>query len=273
MDLDGLVTLSNHSGTAFEDAKLKLVAGDVNLIPDNPRPQAMSKAFLARGSATALDEAAPAFSEQGLLEYHLYSLDRPATLLDNEQKQISLLSAHGSAVHKRFVFDESLASRYWWWNREADTRDGRKLAVVVDVENTGSNHLGIALPKGKVRVYKADASGQLQFVGEDMIDHTPRDETLHLSLGQAFELRGKRVVESSSTTGTEKTETVAVTLRNAKDQAVVAEVVEHQDWPTWKVKESSQSYLRKDASTISFQVPVPARGEATVRYTYWASWK
>ena len=108
---------------------------------------------------------------------------------------------------------------------------------------------------------------------EDMIDHTPRDETLHLSLGQAFELRGKRVVESSSTTGSEKTETVAVTLRNAKDKAEVAEVVEHQNWPDWKVKESSQTYSKKDASTIVFQVTVPARGESTVRYTYWAGWK
>jgi hypothetical protein len=273
MDLDGLVTLVNRSGTSFHDANLKLVAGDVNLIPDNPRPQAATKAFLARGAGATMDEAAPAFAEQGLLEYHLYSLGRPATLLDNEQKQIGLLSARGSAVHERFVFDESLASRYWWWNRDPDTRDGRKLAVIVDVENKESNRLGTALPKGKVRVYKADASGQLQFVGEDEIDHTPRDETLHLSLGQAFELRGKRVVESSSTTGSEKTETVAVTLRNAKDLAVVAEVVEHQNWPLWKVEESSQPYLKSDASTIVFKVPVPARGEATVRYTYWASWK
>ena len=145
--------------------------------------------------------------------------------------------------------------------------------MIVDVENKEANHLGIALPKGKVRVYKADGSGQLQFVGEDQIDHTPRDETLHLALGQAFELRGKRVVESSNTAKSEKTETVAVTLRNSKDEPILAEVVEHQSWPTWKVTESSPSFEKKDASTIVFKVTVPARGEATVRYTYWASWK
>ena len=275
LDLDGLVTLSNHSGTPFKDAKLKLVAGDVNLIPENPRPVYAAKAaFRSGGSAMALDEAAPAgFSEQGLMEYHLYSLGRPATLLDNEQKQISLLSARGAAVRKRFVFDESEGSKYWWWNQGGDTKDGRKLAVIVDVENKEANHLGIALPKGKIRVYKADGSGQLQFVGEDQIDHTPRDETIHLAIGQAFELRGKRVVETSNTVKSEKTETVAVTLRNAKDEPVVAEVVEHQSWPTWKVTESSQSHEKKDASTIVFKVTVPARGEATVRYTYWASWK
>jgi len=275
MDLDGLVTLSNHSGTPFKEAKLKLVAGDVNMIPENPRPVFAAKAaYASRGSSMAMDEAAPAgFSEQGLMEYHLYSLGRPATLLDNEQKQISLLSARGSNVRKRFVFDESAGSKYWWWNQGADTKDGRKLAVIVDVENKEANHLGIALPKGKVRVYKADGSGQLQFVGEDQIDHTPRDETLHLALGQAFELRGKRVVESSNTAKSEKTETVAVTLRNSKDEPILAEVVEHQSWPTWKVTESSPSFEKKDASTIVFKVTVPARGEATVRYTYWASWK
>jgi hypothetical protein len=277
MDLDGLVTLTNHSGTPFKEAKLKLVAGDVNLIPTNPRPVfAPRSAPMAKaGVGGSMDDEAPppGFTEQGLMEYHLYSLGRPATLLDNEQKQISLLSARGSTVRKRFVFDESDGSKYWWWNHEADTKDGRKLTVIVDVENKEANHLGIALPKGKIRVYKADGSGQLQFVGEDQIDHTPRDETIHLALGQAFELRGKRVVESSNTVRSEKTETVAVTLRNAKDEPVVAEVVEHQSWPTWKVSQSSLGYEKKDASTILFKVPVPARGEATLRYTYWASWK
>jgi len=143
----------------------------------------------------------------------------------------------------------------------------------VDLENREANHMGMPLPKGKVRVYKADGAGQLQFVGEDQIDHTPRDETLHLALGQAFDLRGKRVVESSSTVKSEKTETVAVTLRNSKDEAVVVEVIEHQNWPTWKVKEATQAYEKKDASTIVFQVAVPARGTAKVSYTYWAGWK
>ncbi len=275
MDLEGLVTLTNNSGTSFPDAKLKLVAGDVNRIPE---VRAMARNYapmpmMAKG-ALMEDAAEPAgFQEQGLMEYHLYTLGRPTSVLNNEQKQVSLLTARGAKANRRYVFDESLSGRYWWWSREPETKDGRKLAVVVDLENRESNRMGMPLPKGKVRVYQADGAGQLQFVGEDQIDHTPRDETLHLALGQAFDLRGKRVVESSSSVKSEKTETVTVSLRNGKDEAVVVEVIEHQNWPTWKVKESSLGYEKKDASTIVFQVPVPARGTAKVSYTYWAGWK
>lgn len=279
LDLDGLVTLNNRSGTAFRDAKLKLVAGSVNRIPEaQPRAYRSSPVpMLAKGmmaDAMLAEEAEPeGFEEQGLFEYHLYELGRPATVLDNEQKQVNLLSAKGAEVRKRFVFDESMGARYWWWNREPDTKEGRKLAVIVDVPNLEKNRLGMPLPKGKVRVYKADKSGSLQFVGEDRIEHTSKDDTLHLALGQTFDLFGKRVVESSSTVKEERTETVAVTIRNAKEEAVEVEVVERQSWPKWNVKSASGAYRKKDASTLVFPVKVPARGEATVRYTYQASWK
>jgi len=271
MDLDGLVTLQNNSGTSFRDARLKLVAGDVNQVPDEIRPR------MALRKSMEMDMAAPmvaagavgGFQEQALMEYHLYSLGRTTSILDHEQKQVSLLSARGAKVVKRFVFDESYRSRYWWWYREPDTRDGLKCAVVVDVPNSERNGMGMPLPKGKVRVYKADGAGQLQFVGEDRIDHTPKGDTLHLGLGSAFDLRGKRVVESSQTQKERRTETVAVTLRNSKEEAVEVEVVEHQAWPAWKVKTSSMPYQKKDASTIVFKVP--AGGETTVRYTYVAS--
>jgi hypothetical protein len=186
---------------------------------------------------------------------------------------VNLLTAQESKAVTRYVFDESLYQKYWWWSREGDTRDGLKCGVQLDVANREDNHLGVPLPKGKVRVYKQDKSGSLQFVGEDLIDHTPRGDTLHLSLGQAFELRGKRVVESSDQKGEQKTETVRIDLRNAKDQDVEIEVVEHQNWPTWKVKESSQSFEKRDASTIVFKVKIPKRGEGSVKYTYNASWK
>jgi len=281
LDLDGLVTLNNRSGTAFREAKLKLVAGAVNRIPESqprqrymeaPMPMMMAKSSM--DGELAEEAAEPAgFQEQGLFEYHLYELGRPATVLDNEQKQVSLLSARGASVRKRFVFDESNDTRYWWWNKDEHTKDKRKLAVIVDVPNVEKNRLGMPLPKGKVRVYKADASGSLQFVGEDKIDHTSKEDTLHLALGQTFDLFGKRVVESSSTVKEEKTETVAVTIHNSKDEAVEVEVIEHQAWPKWSVKATLAQYRKKDASTIVFPVKVPAHGEATVRYTYLASWK
>ena len=274
IDLDGLVTLVNHSGTSFRDARLKLVAGDVNQLPqDAPvRPglarKMESAVYVLSESASG---SADGFQEQALMEYHLYSLGRTTSILDNEQKQVSLLSARGAKVNKRFVFDEGYRSRYWWWYREPDTRDGLKCAVVVDVPNAERNGMGMPLPMGKVRVYKADGSGQLQFVGEDKIDHTPKGDTLHLGLGTAFDLRGKRVVESSTVQKDRRTETVAVTLRNSKDEAVEVEVVEHQVWPAWKIKSATRPYEKKDASTILFRVPVPANGQAEVRYSYVAT--
>jgi hypothetical protein len=279
LDLDGLVTLNNYSGTAFRDAKLKLVAGAVNRIPEHqPRAAMPSEPMMAKSAMMdevlgELVDMPAGFQEQGLFEYHLYELGRPATVLDKEQKQVNLLTARGVGVRKRFVFDESYAARYWWWNREPDTKEGRKLAVIVDVPNTEKNRLGMPLPKGKVRVYKADASGSLQFVGEDRIDHTSKEDTLHLALGQTFDLFGKRVVEASSTVKEDRTETIAVTIHNSKDEAVEVEVIERQNWPKWNVKTASPAYRRKDASTLVFPVKVPAHGEATVRYTYHASWK
>jgi hypothetical protein len=279
-DLDGLVTLNNRSGTEFHDAKLKLVAGNVNHIPDQRQaridgyldnPSALYVLDGKKGAKAAREPAG--FQEEGLFEYHLYELGRPVTVLENAQKQVSLLSARGAGMNKRFVFDESYDARYWWWNHGEDTKEGRKLAVILDVPNTEKNRLGMALPKGRVRVYKADRSGSLQYLGEDEIGHTAKEDTLHLALGQAFDLFGKRVVESSKQSNQERTETIAVTVHNSKDEAVEAEVVEHQNAPNWKAYDASQSFAKKDASTLVFNVKVPAHGETTVRYTCESSWK
>lgn len=276
VDLDGLVTLENNSGASFREATLKLVAGDVNRWKERAGGQggyAGDMVLMEAAPRMAKMAAPPQFQEQGLMEYHLYALQRPADVLDREQKQVNFLSASGASSRKRFVFDESLYSRYWWWSRDNDSRNGLKCAVLLEVPNRRDRKLGMPLPKGVVRVYSKDRSGSLQFVGEDAIDHTPSGDTLRLSLGQAFDLRGARTVEASEQKDHQKTETVRVDLRNAKDQAVEIEVVERQSWPSWKVKESSLSYEKRDASTIVFKVKVPARGEASVRYTYQASWK
>jgi len=278
VDLDGLVTLENHSGASFSAATLKLVAGDVNRWQEprnrNVRFDEAQPVLYASAPRSAKAVAAPQFAEQGLMEYHLYTLQRPADVLNREQKQVNFLSVADAASRKRFVFDESLYSRYWWWNRgNDDSRDGLKCAVILEVPNRKEQHMGMPLPKGVVRVYSQDRSGSLQFVGEDAIDHTPSGDTLRLSLGQAFDMRGARTIENSDQKGEQKTETVRVDLRNAKNEDVVIEVVEHQNWPSWKVKESSIPFEKRDASTIVFKVKVPAHGEAAVRYTYQASWK
>lgn len=207
------------------------------------------------------------------MEYHMYEMQRPATVLDREQKQVSFLSARNAGSRKRFVFDESLYQRYWWWPREDDSRNGLKCAVILEIPNRKDRSLGMPLPKGVVRVYSRDRSGSLQFVGEDAIDHTPSNDTLRLSLGQAFDLRGARTVEQSDEKNRQKTETVRVDLRNSKNEPVEIEVVERQQWPTWKVLSHSLPFEKRDASTIVFKVKVPAQGEASVRYSYQASWK
>jgi hypothetical protein len=278
VDLDGLVTLENRSGTSYPGATLKLMAGDVNRWREPARqrryeaddyPQPMLSSMPMERSMPA----PPQFQEQGLMEYHLYELQRPTDILDKEQKQVSFLSAQDASSRKRFVFDESLYSRYWWWTRESDSRQGLKCGVILEVPNRKDRHLGLPLPKGVVRVYTRDRSGSLQFVGEDGIDHTPSGDTLRLALGQAFDLRGSRTVESSDQQDRQKTETVRIDLRNAKSEAVEIDVVEHQAWPTWRVKENSLPFEKRDASTIVFKVKVPAGGQASVRYTYHASWK
>lgn len=276
VDLDGLVTLDNRSGASFRGATLKLVAGDVNRWREGRSGGGYAEnAVMLDAAAPRMAKAAPPpqFQEQGLMDYHLYALTRPADVLDREQKQVNFLSAEGAGSRRRYVFDESLYSRYWWWSRGDDSRDGLKCAVLLEIPNRKEQKLGMPLPKGVVRVYSRDRSGSLQFVGEDAIDHTPSGDTLRLSLGQAFDLRGSRSVESSEQRGEQKTETVRVDLRNAKDQEVEIEVVERQNWPAWKIKDSSRPYEKRDASTVVFKVKVPARGEASVRYTYQASWK
>jgi len=278
VDLDGLVTLNNVSGTSFPGATLKLVAGDVNRWRDPAVLRFKERddypvPMLASAPMGRSMPAPPQFEEQGLMEYHLYELQRPTDVLDREQKQVSFLSAQDAGSRKRFVFDESLYSRYWWWNREPDTRLGLKCGVILEVPNRKDRHLGLPLPKGVVRVYTRDRSGSLQFVGEDGIDHTPTGDTLRLALGQAFDLRGTRSVEASDQQDRQKTETVRIDLRNAKSEAVEIDVVEHQTWPTWRVKDNSLPFEKRDASTIVFRVKVPAGGQATVRYTYVASWK
>jgi len=281
VDLDGLVTLSNHSGTAFRDARLKLVAGDVNQIRPRPMRAKMADTEAAGASMmmSVFSEARP-FQEESLMEYHLYSLEHPTTLLDNEQKQISLFSAHEASVHKRYVFESEGSVNESDDDNVVDailaggdaqlqgTGTARKLTVVVDLANADGNRLGMPLPAGRVRVFQADRSGSLQFVGEDRIGHTAKDDTLHLALGKAFDVSGARTVKASSTVKKERTETVSVTLKNAKDEAVDVEVVEHQNYPDWKVKEASQAYDKKDSSTLVFKVKVPAHGHAEVWYSY-----
>ena len=256
--LQGWVTLVNQSGASYKNAELKLVAGDVNRV----QPQ---RAY----SKTAMPAAAPApsggagFSEQGLFEYHMYTLGRPTTVLQNEQKQVSLLEADAIKIDKKLIF---YGQQYWYRGQYGEIQSNQKVGVYLDFKNEAKNKLGMPLPKGTLRVYKADKSGAKQFVGEDQIDHTPRDEKLRIKMGEAFDVVGDRKQLEWRALGSCTSESRwEIELRNHKDTAVEVEDYEPIGGD-WTILESSIPYDKKDAGTFTFNVKVPARGKTKVSY-------
>ncbi|HVY30486.1 MAG TPA: DUF4139 domain-containing protein [Polyangiaceae bacterium] len=255
-DLNGWVTLTNNSGTSYEKAQLCLVAGNVNRKdPNAPR------------DLGALDDTPapekPQFKEEGLFEYHQYTLERPTTLLDKETKQVSLLSAEAVRVRKKLVFN---GQPYFYRGQYGQLAQDQKVGVLVELENSEQNHLGMPLPKGTVRLYKADASGALQFVGEDAVDHTPRDEKLSLKVGEAFDVVGDRKQTNWVALGSCSSESsYEIELRNHKDAEVTVEVNEPAGGD-WQVLESSTPFVKVDAQSFRFDVEVPARGATKLTY-------
>jgi hypothetical protein len=259
----GWVTLVNNTGTSYRNAALKLVAGDVNRVqPERLGGMHAEKVAMGRSSA-------PAFREEGLLEYHLYTLQRPTDVLDKEQKQVTLLEASGVGVQKKLIFE---GQRYWYQSRFGEVAKNQKVAVYLDFENAAQNGLGMPLPKGVVRVYKADNSGAKQFVGEDQIDHTPRDERVRIKAGEAFDVVADRKQTGWSALGDCSSESAwSVELRNHKDEDVRVEVREPAGGD-WQIVRSSHRPEKDDASTFHFDVPVPKRGKVQLTYTLRVRW-
>ena len=262
-DLTGWVTLNNKSGASYENARLKLVAGDVQKLAPEGRDEERAPRRSAPESATA------GFREEGFFEYHLYTLERPATLLQNEQKQVTLLEARGATVNKKLIF---YGQQYWYRGRHGQPMSNQKVGVYLDIMNSQKNNLGIPLPKGTVRVYKADSTGAKQFIGEDRIDHTPRDEKIRIKMGEAFDVVGERKQMSWTALGTCTSESSwEISLRNHKDGAETVEVYEPVGGD-WQVLDSSHPYTKKDAFTFTFEVKVPGRGETKITYRVRVRW-
>ncbi len=262
LDLTGWVTINNNSGTAYHDATLKLVAGEVHRV----RPEYGYAGEMAMDMAMPRAAEGLGFEEESFFEYHLYTLQRPATLLNNQQKQINLLEGEGIGVEKIFVFDPG----YAYYGR-GDTAEGA-IEVRLKFMNSESNGLGIPIPAGVLRVYKEDSSGSLQFIGEDRVDHTPKDEEIEIFLGEAFDIVGERVVLDRREIRYDTWEyDVEVTVRNHKDETVEITYWDHV-WGDWEVRMSSHEYYRKDASTVEFIFPVEADGETVLTYTIRREW-
>jgi hypothetical protein len=263
-DLNGWVTLDNRSGAPYANAKVQLVAGDVNRVQPQVHKDRMIYAAEARMSAPP-----PQFTEEGLFEYHLYTLDRKTTLLENEQKQIALLEASGIKVAKRLVLRGEPA---YFRMQTGELGAPSKIAVSLEFENRENQKLGMPLPKGIVRVYKRDKSGGRQFLGEDQIDHTPRDERVRIRVGDAFDVVGERKQMDYKVIGSCRSESAwQIDLRNHKDEKVEVDVVEPASGD-WEIVSSSQKATKDDAHTFSFRVPVPPRGSARVEYRVRVRW-
>lgn len=264
-DLTGWVTLANTSGTSYENAELKLVAGDVQRIVPPPEPAPMVEA----DEAAAPMAPRPQFKQESLFEYHLYTLERPATVLDRETKQVSLLEAHGLDVEKKLEFR---GAEGWYRGAYGEIAQNQKVSVYVEFQNSEKNSLGMPLPKGTLRVYKADQSGAQQFVGEDAIDHTPRDEKVEVKLGEAFDVVADRKQMSWTALGDCSSESAwEIEFRNHKDTAETVHDLEPVNGD-WEIVQSSQPAVKKDAHTFEFVVPVPARGATKVSYRVRIRW-
>ncbi len=256
LDLSGWVSIDNQSGATYKDASLKLVAGDVHRVQERrPMPVAGVMDF-------SMAKGAPQFEEEAFFEYHLYTLSRPATVADNEIKQLSLFPETGTPA-KKVLTVESQVSRW----RSQDS----KLKVRVNLEFTNSKEqgLGMPLPKGKLRVYKADSKGALQFIGEDLIDHTPKDEKVRVFLGEAFDITCERKkTEVVDLGGYHRRDTYEINLKNHKDEDVLVTVIESTPgWYEWHILRSSVEYKKVSAYKVEFPVSVEANGENTMTYT------
>ncbi|MEO8179992.1 MAG: DUF4139 domain-containing protein [Deltaproteobacteria bacterium] len=261
-DLTGWVTLDNQTGTSFPGAALQLVAGDVHRAA--PAPVLGG----AAGSRRRLSKPKPAFVEQPLFEYHLYALERPTDVLAREQKQVQLLEVRGIAVEKKLVLRAPRLSvpRFVRAPQPGQTSPLEHARIVVVIENREASGLGMPLPRGVVRAYREDARGAAQFVGEDSIQHTPRDERLEIELGAAFDVvaERRRLQQRQLERCVQQSEW-RIALRNHQDAAVVVEVVESASGD-WQVLESTLPAERRNAISFAFVVPVPARGATELGY-------
>lgn len=266
LDLSGWVTLDNTSGTSYRNAKLQLVAGDINRVPE-ARP--MMKTL--RMEAMAAD-AAPPMAEESLLEYHLYTLDRPTTIAENQTKQVALLSAAGVPVRKELVLrgaDYYYQSSYLPNN--GDLGQKMKVGVFIEFDNKEASKLGMPLPKGVMRVYKKDSAGNAQFVGEDNIDHTPKNATVRLKLGDAFDVTAdKRQTDFKRLPNPAKGNSAyesayEIVLKNAKKERVTV-IVQEPIPGDWKMLRSNLTHEKASSNMAAWKIDIPAEGQATLNY-------
>jgi hypothetical protein len=283
LDIIGWVTMENRSGKEFESARVKLMAGDVNKI----RPSEMGVYRVGAGSGGGVVGGVlggPPVTEKTFDEYHLYTLQRPVTLHDMESKQVEFVRAAGVKSDIVYVYDGMKVdtSRYRSYPPEALRNDSSygtlanpKVWVMREFVNAEANHLGMPLPKGRVRFYRRDTDGRLEFTGEDTIDHTPKDERIRVFTGAAFDLTGerKRTIFRNDMGRSMMDEAFEIRVRNHKKEPVEVRVVEHlYRWSTWEISTNSMPYAKTDAQTIEFRLQLQPDEEKTITYAAHYTW-
>jgi hypothetical protein len=279
VDLVGWVTMDNQSGKAFENARIKLMAGDVSKIQPG-----LERDRLQFSAGNAVSVAGPPVTEKAFDEYHLYTLARPTTLHDRETKQVEFVRAANVSTKQLYIYDgvKIEANRYngWNWetirnNAEYGTESNPKIWVMREFANSEANHLGMPLPKGRVRFYRRNDDGQIEFTGENVIDHTPHDETVRVYTGNAFDLTGerRRTDYRLDLNRQRLDETFEIKVRNHKKEPVEVRVVEHlYRWITWDIPVHSDSFKKTDSKTIEFPVTIAPDEEKTITYTAHYTW-
>ncbi|MBD3169855.1 MAG: DUF4139 domain-containing protein [candidate division Zixibacteria bacterium] len=258
LELSGWVSIENKSGGAFNNAKVKLIAGEVNIV--KPQRDVMFMEEKVRGGRAG---ATPQFEEKSFFEYHLYTLQRRADIKNNEIKQITLIPASEVKAKKVYTFGGGRTVYRGRGNQDADVK------VTLEFKNSKAEGLGMPLPKGKIRVYKMDTDNSMEFIGEDLIDHTPKDEMVRVYVGDAFDVVGeKKRSNYKEISRYVREESYEIKLRNHKDENIEVVVVENlYGWANWEITGKNFDYHKKDANTIEFKVPVKSDKESVLTYT------
>ena len=258
LDLNGWVSLVNQSGTAYPQAQLRLVAGDVNMVNEQAPPRG--------GIAMSRMAEADQMKAESMFEYHVYTLPLPTTLAENQTKQVALMSAANVPVSKEYVLE---GANHYYSGQYPDIGQKIKVGVFVELQNKGAG-LGVPLPRGVIRVYKKDAQGNAQFVGEDRIDHTPKNETLRLKLGEAFDLTANKTQTdfqklAASGRNTRMESAYEIVLKNAKQEAVT--VIVREPIPgEWSMVSESLPHTKASSHIAEWRIKVPAESSTTLSY-------
>jgi len=282
LDLTGWVTIDNQSGKTFDNAKIKLMAGDISKIRPGETRYEYDRLYRLSGSLE--ERSGLPVTEKTFDEYHLYNFNKSTTLHDRETKQLEFINASGVKSQTVYVYDglKIDRNRYRGWdtysireNREYGTDSNTKIWVMREFANSKANNLGMPIPKGRVRFYRRDNDGQLEFIGEDLIDHTPMDEIIRFFTGNAFDVVGERRRTNYNLHSNENwlDESFEIKLRNHKKEPVEIRVVEHlYRWDTWEIRQKSDDFTKKDSHTIEFNVKVLPEQEKTITYLVHYSW-